>query len=109
MEFRVIWEIDIDADGPKEAAHQARAIQQTPGMSATIFDVWAHMAGKMYRVDLVEETGRLDRDELFEVRAGLRLLQCKPDTSSGIQDVATVMLVFLDRDNVMFKRHDVGF
>ena len=40
MEFRVIWEIDIDAQGPKEAARQARAIQLTPGMSATVFDVW---------------------------------------------------------------------
>jgi hypothetical protein len=39
MEFRVIWEIDIDAEGPKEAAQEARMIQLTPGMSATIFDV----------------------------------------------------------------------
>jgi hypothetical protein len=80
MEFRVIWEIDIEAEGAKEAAQQARAIQLTPGMSATVFDVWAYVAGKMHRIDLVEEDDRLDRDELFAVRAGLRLLQCKPDT-----------------------------
>jgi hypothetical protein len=79
MELRVIWEIDIDAEGPKEAAQQARAIQLTPGISATVFDVWAYVAGKMHRVDLVEEADRLDRDELFAVRAGLRLLQCNPD------------------------------
>ncbi len=41
VEFRVIWEIDIEAEGPKEAAREARAIQLTPGMSATVFDVWA--------------------------------------------------------------------
>jgi hypothetical protein len=106
MEFRVIWEIDIDAEGAKEAAQQARAIQLTPGMSATVFDVWAYVAGKMHRIDLVEEPDRLDRDELFAVRAGLRLLQCKPDTPPSIQDLVTVMLIFLDRDNMILKRYD---
>jgi hypothetical protein len=109
VEFRVIWEIDIDADGPEEAAHQARAIQLTPGMSATLFDVWAYAAGKMRRVDLVEQPDRLDRDELFAVRAGLRSLQCNPDTPPSIQDLATVLLIFLDRGNMMLKRCDRGF
>jgi hypothetical protein len=45
-EFRAIWEIDIDAEGPKEASQQAQAIQLTPGMSATVFEVWEHLAGK---------------------------------------------------------------
>jgi hypothetical protein len=98
MEFRVIWEIDIEAEGVKEAAQQARAIQLTPGMSATVFDVWGYLAGKMHRIDLVAEPDRLDRDELFAVRAGLRLLQCKPDTPPSIKDLVTVMLIFLDRE-----------
>ena len=104
MEFRVIWEIDIDAEGVKEAAQQARAIQLTPGMSATVFGVWGYVAGKMHRIDLVEQTDRLDRDELFAVSAGLRLLQCKPDTPPSIQDLATVVLIFLDGDNEMFTK-----
>ena len=104
MEFRVIWEIDIEAEGVKEAAQQARAIQLTPGMSATVFDVWGYVAGKMHRIDLVEEPDRLDRDELFAVRAGLRLLQCKPEMPQSIQEVATVMLIFLDGDNKMFTK-----
>jgi hypothetical protein len=104
MEFRVIWEIEIEADSPKGAAQQARTIQLTPGMSATVFDVWAHVSGKMHRIDLVEEPDRLDRDELFAVRAGLRLLQCNPDTPPSIQELATVILIFLDKDNMMFKR-----
>jgi hypothetical protein len=103
MEFRVIWEIDIDAEGPKEAALEARTIQLTPGMSATVFDVWAYVTGKMHRIDLVEEPDRLDCDELFAVRAGLRLLQCNPDTPPGIQELATVILIFLDRDNIISK------
>jgi hypothetical protein len=57
----------------------------------------------MHRIDLGEEFDRLDRDELFGVRAGLRLLQCKPDTPPSIQDVATVMLIFLDRDNMISR------
>ena len=85
LEFRVIWEIEIEADGAKEAAQEAQIIKLTPGMSATVFDVWAHAAGKMHRIDLVEEPDRLGRDELFAVRAGLRLLPCNPDTPSKYQ------------------------
>jgi hypothetical protein len=103
VEFRVIWEIEIEADSPKEAAQEARVIQLTPGMSATVFDVWAYVAGKMHRIDLIEQPDRLDRDELFAVRAGLRLLQCNPDTPRCIQELATIILIFLDRDNKMFK------
>jgi hypothetical protein len=103
VDFRVIWEIEIEADSPKEAAQEARVIQLTPGMSATVFDVWAYVAGKMYRIDLIEQPDRLDRDELFAVRAGLRLLQCNPDTPRSIQELATIILIFLDRDNMMFK------
>jgi len=100
----VIWEIDIDAGGPKQAALEARTIQLTPGMSATVFDVWAYAVGKMHRVDLIEEADRLDRDELFAVRAGLRLLQCDSDTPPSIQELATMLLMFLDRDNRMFNK-----
>jgi len=104
LEFRVIWEIEIEADSPKEAAQEARVIQLTPGMSATVFDVWAHVAGKMHQIDLIEQPDRLDRDELFAVRAGLRLMQCNPDTPPSIQELATIILIFLDRDNVISKR-----
>ena len=107
MEFRVIWEIEIEAEGPKEAAQKARAIQLTRGMSATVFDVWAYIPGKMHRIDLVDEADRLDRDELCAVRAGLRLLQCKLGLPTNIQELATTLLIFLDRDNMMLKSYDV--
>jgi hypothetical protein len=108
LEFRVTWEFEIEAASAKEAAQEARTVQLTPGTSAPVFDVWAGAAGKMYRIDLVEETDRLDRDEIFAVRAGLRLLQCDPETPASIQDLATVMLIFLDRDDLMFKREYPG-
>jgi hypothetical protein len=104
LEFRVIWEIDIVAESPKDAAQEARAIQLTPGMAATVFDVWAHAAEKMHRIDLIEQPDRLDRDELFAVRAGLRLLQCNRHTPPSIQELATIILIFLDRDNTISKR-----
>jgi hypothetical protein len=81
LEFRVIWEVAIEAENPIEAAQEARIIQLTPGMSATAFDAWEHAAGKMHRIDLIEQPDRLDRDELFAVRARLRLLQCNPATA----------------------------
>jgi hypothetical protein len=72
-------------------------------MSVTVFDVWAYAPGKMHRIDLVDEPDRLDHDELFAVRAGLRLLQCNPDTPSSIQELATTILIFLDKDNMILK------
>jgi hypothetical protein len=87
VEFRVIWEIEIEADTPTEAAFEARAIQLTPDMSATVFDVWARVAGKMHRIDVEEEDERLDRNELVVVRTGLRLHQCKTDVPASIQDL----------------------
>lgn len=39
MEYRVKWEIDIDADSPQEAARAALKIQRDPSSIATVFDV----------------------------------------------------------------------
>lgn len=40
--YRVVWEIDLDADSPQEAAAQALAIQKDtyPGTLADHFSVW---------------------------------------------------------------------
>jgi hypothetical protein len=46
LEFHVIWEIEIEAGSPKEAAQEARIIQLTPSMSATVFDVSAARSGE---------------------------------------------------------------
>ena len=52
----------------------------------------------------LEQPDSLDRDELFAVRAGLRLLQCNADTPPNIQELAATILIFLDRDNMISKR-----
>ncbi len=104
MEFRVIWEIDIGAENPKEAAHGAREVQLRPDMPATVFDVWEHAAGKMYRVDVAGETERLSRVELTEIRAGLRLLQCASGVAASTLYIAMVMLIFLDKEEMKRKR-----
>lgn len=36
-EYRVTWEIEVDADGPWEAAEQARAIQLDRQSTAVVF------------------------------------------------------------------------
>jgi hypothetical protein len=58
----------------------------------------------MHRIDLIGEADRLALDELFAVRAGLRFLQCNPDTPPSIQELARIILIFLDSDNMIFKR-----
>jgi hypothetical protein len=52
-EYHVIWEIDLDADSPQEAAKKARAIHRDPDSLATVFDV-TDEAGHTERVDLEE-------------------------------------------------------
>lgn len=39
MDYRVKWEIDIDADSPREAAEKAREIQLDPESQATVFEI----------------------------------------------------------------------
>ena len=40
MEYRVVWEIDIDAEGPEEAAREAFAAMQDPDTLARHFTVY---------------------------------------------------------------------
>ncbi len=52
--YRVVWEIDVEADGPKEAAEMARYFQTAPDTIATVFDV-RDETGEITRVDLAED------------------------------------------------------
>jgi hypothetical protein len=104
MEFRVIWEIDIEADNPTAAAQEARALQLKRTSSATVFDIWEPAAGKMHRVDVEAVTERLEHAELAAVKTALRLLQCERDVRPGIREVAMAMLIFLDREDMIFRR-----
>lgn len=38
-QYRVLWEIDIEASSPREAAEKALAIHRKPDSIATVFDV----------------------------------------------------------------------
>jgi len=51
-DYRVRWEIDIDAESYQEAAEAALAIQRDPASIATVFDVRAHGEARPMRVDL---------------------------------------------------------
>jgi hypothetical protein len=104
MEFRVIWEIDIEADNPTAAAQEARALQLKRHTSATVFDVWEPATGKMHRIDVEGDTERLEHAELGEVRAALRLLQCEREVCPCTREVAMTMLIFLDREDMMHRR-----
>ena len=50
--YHVIWEIDIYARSPREAAKQAQAIQQDQETTATVFDVTEEDSDKTVRIDL---------------------------------------------------------
>jgi hypothetical protein len=105
MEFRVVWEIDVDADSPQQAIERARAVQLDPGMPATVFDVWDYAKQKMQRIDLAARPDRLDSVEMASVRASLRLLQCLPRPPRETKDIAAAMLIFLDSEEGCSRRH----
>jgi hypothetical protein len=104
LEFRVIWEIEIHAASPEEAAHEARAAQLKRDISATVFGVWDHARERMHRIDVERRAGELDPVELIAVRKCLRSLQCVQGVQDNIKDLVSAMLVFLDREDEMFKR-----
>jgi len=53
-EYHVMWEIDVTATSPVEAARQARGMQTAEGSMANVFDVTSE-DGDTTRVDLEEE------------------------------------------------------
>ncbi len=63
-EYRVIWQIDLDAEAPREAAERAaeilRRLDVDDECSATVFDVYASRSGVVrrtgVRIDLSNET-----------------------------------------------------
>lgn len=105
MEFRVIWEIDIHADSPKQAVEEARAVQLRPDMPATVFEVWDYARHKMQRVDLAATAGRLNTVEMASVRAALRQIQCAPELQADLKDLVSVLLIFLDEAEASSKRY----
>jgi hypothetical protein len=105
MEFRVIWEVDIDADSPNQAIEKARVMQLDPDMPATVFDVWDYAKQKMQRIDLAAQPGRLDSVEMASLRASLRLLQCAPGPKRETKDILAAMLIFLDAEEGCSRRH----
>ena len=51
--YRVVWEIDIEASSPEEAARQAREHQTRECTTAVVFDVFD--GDKKTTIDLEEE------------------------------------------------------
>jgi hypothetical protein len=104
MEYRVIWEIDIHADSPKQAVEAAREVQLRPDMPATVFEVWDYARQRIHRLDLATTTGRLENGEVASLRALFRQLQCASDLGAGVRDILSVMLIFLDADGGYWRR-----
>ena len=50
--YHVMWEIDLDAESPEEAAKMALLIQRDSKSSATVFDVIEHDGHETVRLDL---------------------------------------------------------
>jgi hypothetical protein len=73
-EYRVKWEIDIDADNPVDAARKARAAQIRPGTTATVFSVGdrRHPVGVYKKVDLGGPGEPGNVSELIELMSKIR-------------------------------------
>lgn len=53
-EYFVTWEIDIEADTPREAAEKALAIQRDPTSWAPVFKVFHEDDPDMHTIDLAQ-------------------------------------------------------
>lgn len=104
----MIWAIEMEAGSPEEAAQQARAAQLRPDLSATVFEVWEYAEQRMHRIDLEKSVDRLDHAELTSIRACLRLLQCSPRLHGNGKELVSAMLIFLDREEMMYKTERRG-
>ena len=51
-EFRVKWEMDIEADSPREAAEKALKIHRDPDSIATVFTTVRVSDGQVKHIDL---------------------------------------------------------
>lgn len=63
--YKVIWEIELYAGSPKDAAKMAQAIQQDPRSTANVFKVSAwegkwHCYGEPEEIDLSETEDTCD-------------------------------------------------
>ena len=60
--YRVRWQIEIEAETPREAAERARHYQVKPGTTATVFEVaeihpyGARRPGDLVAIDLTPDT-----------------------------------------------------
>jgi len=61
--YRITWEIDVDADSPREAAHRAREIQLDPEAWVGCFEIREDGSDEVLRVDIDD----VDLDELDEI------------------------------------------
>lgn len=68
--YHVLWEIDVEAESPREAAEKAQAIQQDTQSIATVFDVIEMDGEDIKRIDLEDASTICDecRKEVDEIQ-----------------------------------------
>ena len=52
--YHVVWEIDVEANSPQEAAAEAHRLVRKPDTTATVYDVFDG-EGEVTRVDLLDD------------------------------------------------------
>ncbi len=70
-EYRVRWEIEVDAETPREAVENALEIHRDLSSIATVFEVAPRSGGPFQRIDLLEESAVADREADSSAPAGL--------------------------------------
>jgi hypothetical protein len=63
MEYNVVWNIQIEAETPEEAARLALEIQRDPSSEATYFNVTDSQTGELSVVDAYDFGDQLSTEE----------------------------------------------
>jgi hypothetical protein len=91
-EYRLRWEIDVDAENAQEAARRALEIQRDPRSIATVFDVAERPKGPYQRIDAQvpradeEPTGRR-RWALYDFDSGDMLQPTYDSYQAAVDDL----------------------
>jgi len=55
MLYRVMWDIELEADGPLDAAEEAQRMQRDPDSLATVYCVYDERGKLVDQYDLLEQ------------------------------------------------------
>lgn len=92
-QYKIIWEIELDADSPLEAARQALEIHRDKESSAVVFDVGDEL-GECTRVDLLDAPEEPIPEPSGKAERIVEILRIRELISGVVEDLVSDFLYY---------------